>query len=480
MSSADMVALMPFIVLTLAPIAVILTIAFHRSHRLTMTLALAGLLLSLAAVPTASYRAPLRIGPLLIVDHYALFFLALICLASLGVTLLSYGYLQKRSGPREEFYVLLLLATLGAGVLVASTHFASLFLGLEILSVALYALVAYWQGARRGLEAGVKYLILAGVSAAFLLFGMALLYAGLGSMGFDEMASRASAIDRQGPLLFGGLSLLVVGIGFKLAFVPFHLWTPDVYEGAPAPVTAFVATVSKGAMFALLLRFFSVDTLHNSSSLFLVFTVIATASMFVGNLLALFQDNLKRLLAYSSIAHLGYLLVAFQASSSMAAAAVAYYLVAYFITTLGAFGVITVLSDGDREVEMIGEYRGLAWRRPWLAAVLISMLLSLAGLPLTAGFVAKFYIVAAGVGSALWWQVLCLVTSSAIGLFYYLRVIISLFMPSRALASERRESPQLSLVDTGVLAMLTILLACLGVYPAPLVEIIGRAVTVLI
>ena len=192
-----------------------------------------------------------------------------------------------------------------------------------------------------------------------------------------------------------GVGLIIVGFSFKLALVPFHLWTPDVYQGAPAPVTAFVATVSKGAMFALLVRYFSVVDLRSHHALVIVFTLLAIASMVVGNLLALLQHNVKRLLAYSSIAHLGYLLVAFLASSVLATTAVTFYLVAYFVTTLGAFGVVTVLSTGEREAESLDDYRGLVVRRPWLAALFTAMLLSLAGIPLTAGFVGKFYLTVA-------------------------------------------------------------------------------------
>ena len=247
-------------------------------------------------------------------------------------------------------------------VLVASSHFISFFLGLEILSVALYALSAYLHTRSRALEAGIKYLILAGSSSAFLLFGMALIYAQLGTMDLFRLAASLPGAQNS-PLVLGGLAFIVTGIGFKLGVVPFHLWAPDVYEGAPAPVTAFLATVSKGAIFALLLRYFyTVPARSTSAPVFVLFAIIAIASMLIGNLLALFQNNVKRILAYSSIAHMGYLLVAFEASNTTASEAVAFYLVAYFITTIGAFGVVTVLSDEERDA---GHSGGL--RRPVLA-----------------------------------------------------------------------------------------------------------------
>ena len=388
----------------------------------------------------------------------------------------------------EEYYLLLVLAATGAAGLAASVHFASFFLSLELLSVSLYALVAYQRTDPLGIEAGVKYLILAGASAAVLLFGLALVYADLGTLEFVRLT--AAAVGHAcGPLTLAGLGLILVGIGFKLSLAPFHLWAPDVYQGAPAPITAFVATVSKGAVFALLLRLFASFDVQESDALVIVFTLLAMVSMFVGNWLALMQTNVKRLLAYSSIAHMGYLLVAFLASGPWAAAAVMFYLAAYFITTLGAFGVVSVLSTRDREATALEDYQGLAWRRPWVAGVFALMLLSLAGIPLTAGFVGKFYILAAGIRSTLWLLVVTLVINSAIGLYYYLRVLITLFRPPvesapqvhhpsaspsldvgrSALDVERLNLP---LFSTAVLLLLALALLALGLYPAPAISFI--------
>lgn len=477
MNAGDLIALLPLIVVAATSVAVMLVIAFYRNHVVTLLLTLTGLALAFIIIPLISPFSPRQITPLLILDHYGLFYMALIFGAGFGVALLSFEYLGKHEGYREEFYLLMLLATFGAAVLVVSGHFASFFVGLEILSVSLYALLAYQRTRERAIEAGVKYLILAAASAAFLLFGMALVYAELGTMVFGEIASRAAAVDIHSPLLPAGFAMIIVGIGFKLAVVPFHIWTPDVYEGAPAPVTAFVATVSKGSMFALLLRYFTQIDIHLYGSLFLVFTVIALSSMLVGNLLALLQDNVKRILAYSSIAHLGYLLVAFLASGAMAVTAVTYYLVAYFVTTLGAFGTVTVLSGKERDADAIDDYRGLAFHRPWLTAVFTAMLLSLAGIPLTAGFVGKFYIVAAGAGSALWLPVVVLVISSAIGLFYYLRIIAAMYTRREETEGKRiPAAPGVALSGGVVLAVLTLLLVWFGVYPSPLIEVIEKTV----
>jgi NADH-quinone oxidoreductase subunit N len=477
MTIIDFQALAPYLTLAAASVVVMLVIAFYRNHRLTAFLTLAGFALSAASISLSASEAPREVTALLVIDRYALYYGLLILAAGTAITALSYAYLERHDGHHEEFYLLVVLASLGCMVLAAASHFASFFLGIEILSVSLYAMAGYLRHSDRSVEAGVKYLILAAVSSAFILFGMALMYAETGSLAFREIASRAASSTGNGLPLSAGLVLILVGLGFKLAVVPFHLWTPDVYEGAPAPVTAFIATASKGAVFALVLRYFTGIDIHANAPLFLIITIIAIASMFAGNLLALLQTNVKRILAYSSISHLGYLLVTALASGPHAVAAAAFYLTAYFITTLGAFGVVTMLSLPERDADRMDDYRGLVWRRPWLAGVFTAMLFSLAGIPLTAGFVGKFYVVAAGVGSGLWLAVIALAINSVIGLFYYLRIVVALFSPS---GEEAPAAPETSRSGSAVLAVITILLLWLGVYPAPLIEIIKTTIQSLI
>lgn len=473
MTIMDFRALLPLIVITATALLVMLVIAFYRSHAFAALLTLAGIALSFYTLTTAYGLVPRQATTLLIVDRYSLFYTGLVLAASFAVVLLSYGYLKKHKGNREEFYLLLLMAVLGSAVVIASNHFASFFLGLEILSVSLYALIAYVKTSDRGTEAGIKYLVLAAVSSSFLLFGIALIYAQLGTLSFNPIA--LGRVNTRNLFYLIGTILVIVGIGFKLALVPFHMWTPDVYEGAPAPVTAFIATVSKGALFAFLLRYFSLAEVTSQSALFITFSLIAVTSMFFGNVLALMQNNIKRILAYSSIAHLGYLLVAFLAGKAYAFIAVTFYLVAYFVTTLGAFGIVTVLSDGERDADDLADYQGMAWKRPLLSAVFTAMLLSLAGIPLTAGFIAKFYIMGAGVGSELWTLVLVLAVTSAIGLFYYLRVIITLYRrPAEEEASAMAE--RTTVAGGIVLAALVALLLWLGIYPSVLIDIIQAVI----
>jgi len=483
MNYPDIIALLPLIITGVTAVLVLIEIGAFRNHRATVVLTLIGLALAFAALAVSWPLAPRQVTPLLRIDRFAVFYIGLLLAAAFAVVMLSARYWDRRGGRREESYPLLLLAVLGAGILVANTHFASFFLGLELLSVSLYALIAYQYTRVQSVEAGIKYLVLAGMSSAFLLFGMALAYAATGTMSLAGLLAGATNPAVPALPFYGGLGLIIAGISFKLALVPFHFWTPDIYQGAPAPITAFIATVSKGAIFALLLRYFIPLGVLHVTPLYLIFVILSILSMFIGNLLALRERNLKRLLAYSSIAHMGYLLVAFLAGGQLAVTAVTFYLLAYFITTLGAFGVVSELSGREEDAELLDDYRGLAWRHPWMAGVLTASLFSLAGIPLTVGFFGKFYLLAAGVDARLWFLVILLVISSAIGLVYYLRVVFALYgSPEDPLATglviTPAHRPAFPYLGGIVLAALAALLLWLGLYPAPairVIEIIARS-----
>jgi NADH-quinone oxidoreductase subunit N len=475
MSGNDLLAVLPLLVLGVAVVIVMLAVAVRRNHALIATLTGAGLILSYMAIPIAAGFSPRTVTPLLVIDGYALFYMGLMFLASLAVTMLSYAYLKDRDVRREEYYILLLISVLGSAVLVSSSHFASFFLGLELLSIPLFALIAYPLKGEITLEAAIKYLVIAGVSTAFLLFGMALIYGQLGTMDFLAMGRKlVGASMGLNVYWLVGFVFVVTGIGFKLALVPFHMWTPDVYEGAPSPVVAYVATVSKGAMAALLLRYFAEAGAYRYDSLFIVMSIIAVASMLGGNILALLQNNVKRILAYSSIAHLGYLVVALLALGNLSIEAVSVYLVFYFVTLLGAFGVVGLLSSPDRErdADNLEDYRGLFWRHPWMAASFSATLFSLAGIPLTIGFIGKFYVVLAAVNSSLWILIGVLVLGSAIGLYYYLRVVVTMFMTPAEAKSPAPAPPVSTTAGHAILSVLVAMLVGFGVYPATLIHFI--------
>ena len=480
MTLAELTPLTPLIILALFAIVNLLVIAFFRNHQTSFGLTLVAFAAAFVALPLVSGSLPRQVTTLFLVDRYAFFYMGLLFAAGFVVTLLTYSYLHQRTEEQEEFYWLLLTATLGSAGLVISRHFVAFFLSLETLTVSLYVLIAYLYTNPYSTEAGLKYLILASVSTAFLLFGMALVYASLGTMQLPQVAALLTNANHGHNLfLLTGLGLMIIGIGYKLAVVPFHMWTPDIYQGASAPATAFVTTVSKGGMLALLLRYFAPMNPQAYPTLFWIFALLAAASMLVGNLLALRQNNVKRLLAYSSISHFGYMLVAFLASGSMAITATTYYLIAYFATILAAFGIVTVLSRPDHEAEAVEDYRGLFWRQPWVASVFTVALLSLAGIPLTAGFVGKFYVMLAGAGAALWWLLILLAIGSTIGLYYYLRVVVMMALPIAAEGDVVVARPAFTWASGLALLVLTVAVVWLGVYPTPLIRMIQATVTTL-
>jgi len=475
LTSDSFIALLPILITSATAILVMLSIAIRRHHWWNATLTVVGLNLALASIVIAARVTPQLVTPLLMVDGYALFYMAVILIATLGCATLSYAYMEGYPGNREEMYLLLTLACVGGLVLACARHMASLFIGLELLSVPVYAMIAYVFREKRSLEGGIKYMVLSAVASAFLLFGMALIYSQFGKLGFAELGAQIG--DAHGPLVFAGVALMLVGLGFKLSLAPFHLWTPDVYEGAPAAVGAFLATGSKVAVFAVLLRFIGEAPAAHMGILRDVLTAVAVASILIGNLLALTQSNLKRLLGYSSIAHFGYVLVAIIAGSGITFEAVGVYLLTYVVTTLGAFGVVALMSSPYRghDADALSHYRGLFWRRPYLTAVLTAMMLSLAGIPITAGFIGKFYVIAAGVDAQLWLLLGAVVLGSAIGLYYYLRVMVTSFLSAPGMARYDAELNWGQQAGGIMVLALTGLMFFLGIYPQPILQLIRAA-----
>jgi NADH-quinone oxidoreductase subunit N len=476
MEGNDFTALLPLIIIGITSIIVLLQVSFVRSSIASFVLTCLGLLVAFGSLFISGAVSPREVTSLIVIDRYALFLMGLFFWATIAVAILGYSYLKMFDTDRSLFFIALLLAVLGSITLVASNNLVSLFLGLEILTISLYTMIAYLRPSDLPLEAGMKYLILAGASSAFLLFGIALIYAQAGTMNFQEISRIIAGVPfRHNLYSLAGIALFIVGLGFKLAVAPFHMWTPDVYEGAPAPVTAFVATISKGAVLGILLRFFLILGGANYPTVMLTIAIIAGTSMFVGNLLALLQKNVKRILAYSSISHLGYMLVALVAGGNLAVQAILYYLVIYFASILAALGIISIMADKDGEKMNIDDYRGLFWNRPGLAIAFSISLLSLAGIPFTAGFVGKFFIVIAGVGSALWALVTILIVNSAIGLYYYLRIMTAMYTQPEE--SELTPSPGLSFGGGAVLTVLTLAIVFFGVFPAPLLSLISKIIT---
>ncbi|SNT69227.1 NADH-quinone oxidoreductase subunit N [Psychrobacter sp. LV10R520-6] len=434
----DLMGLMPYapiIAVVTTALIVMIAITIKRSHFVTGTLTVAGLNIALFTL-LGQMAGLIESGSVLpdaeqlfVVDNFAQFNMVVILICALACCTLSYAYLANLKDNKDELYLLMLLSTIGALLMVCAQHMASFFMSLELLSVPLYGLLSYTFMRNKSLESGLKYLVLSATASATLLMGMAFIYAEVGSLAFKPISLMLGDFF-ESPLLILGAAMMMFGIGFKLSAAPFHTWTPDVYEGAPAPIATYLASVTKVAMMALAVRFLIDTALLALPSVQMLLMVMATLSILVGNLLAVRQTNLKRLLGYSSIAHMGYVLIVIVSIGSAADSISSMYMAVYAFTSIGAFGVVTLMSSPYRlsgEADELIHYQGLFWRRPVLTAVMTIMMLSLAGIPLTAGFITKLFAILAAVQGTHWFLAAMIVLGSSIGLFYYLRVMLTLF-----------------------------------------------------
>ncbi len=470
---------LPSILITSTALIVMLQTAFKRSHHRISLITTVGLSLALlvqfAKIGDTSYQTDL-----LVFDGITTLSSSLLLLVAWLLSLLLYNWLQSLDDPKEEYYLLLLLSTQGALVVSASQHFASFFLGLELMSLSLVPMIAYSGNNNQALEAGIKYLVLSAVASAFMLLAIAILYLYTGTLSIPELATKAPALLSNGSIIHScAIILLLVAFTFKLSLVPCHLWVADVFEGAPVPTAALLATLSKAALFVVLLRLSMFGEWHNQPAIIDIIAIIAAASMLVGNLLALLQKNILRLLAYSSIAHFGYILLAILALKSTSALssvdalaneAAFIYLYAYLTTVVGIFLILMLLPNTDQ----IDQLKGLFWQQRLKSVLLAVLLLSLAGIPLTIGFIGKFYLTLVAVNAQLWWLLAALIIGSVMGLFYYLRIILVMVDEVESPANTEISTTRTELWVMGIVILLVI---GIGVFPSMLAglvqEIIG-------
>jgi NADH-quinone oxidoreductase subunit N len=369
------------------------------------------------------------LGGAITLDRYALFFALLFCVASALTLLLSMGYLQFTDVRSGDYYTLVLFATVGMVLMAAATDLIVLFLALEVMSVAAYALAGISRAEPRSNEAALKYFLLGAFATGFLLFGIALVYGATGSTTLATVAERVPTVAGGGRLLLtAGTGLLIIGFGFKVAAVPFHMWTPDVYEGAPTSVTAFMAVGVKAAAFAAFARVL-MDTFGGFALQWAdILWVLAVLTMTVGNVTALVQTNIKRMLAYSSIAHAGYALVAMVAGGEAGGSALLLYLTVYAFMTMGAFAVVVALARTGAANDDLDDYAGVGLRNPFLGMAMVVFMLSLAGVPPFAGFAGKFYVFSAAVGSGYIGLTVIGVLNSLVSVYYYVGVLVRMYM----------------------------------------------------
>jgi NADH-quinone oxidoreductase subunit N len=411
-------------------------------------------------------------GGFIIVDGFATFFRLLVCMVGFLTVLGSLHYLERESLPQGEFSALILFSLTGQCLMASSNDLILVFLGLEISSISTYILAGFLRHDGKSVEAALKYFFLGSFATAFLLYGIALAYGATGSTKLGGIRQALRGGEPNWTLLALATAFLFVGLGFKVSAAPFQVWTPDVYQGAPSPVAGFLSTAPKAAAFAVFLRVFLTALAPEGSAWGALLWASALLSMTIGNFAALVQDNLKRLLAYSSIAHAGYVLVAFSARTEIGAAAAMFYLAAYAFMNLGAFAVVSHFANRGEQYVSLDDYAGLGFRHPLLAALLTIFLLSLIGIPLTGGFFGKFYIFRAAVHANLIWLAVLGLLNSAVGAYYYLRVIIAMYMQE-----PRTDIPCEPLPPSLAAALIFSAAAVvwLGVYPGPVLDFATRA-----
>ncbi len=428
--SIDLIALAPVIVLSVfAMMVLVLDLWGGRNKTLLVFISLVGLLMTAISAFAKHPLPAYSFNDSYIVDHLSLFFICIFTLSSALTILLSVEYNEREDIRAGEYYALILFCTVGMILLASSTDMIMIFLGIEIVSICLYVLTGIRRNDHRSNEAALKYFLLGAFATGFLLYGMTLVYGSTGSTNLFKIAEFIQNPSAQSnPLLLMGLVLLIIGLGFKVASAPFHMWAPDVYQGAPTPVTAFMAVGPKAAAFAAFFRVFAEAFPEMSPSWETLLSIIAVLSMFVGNLGAIMQTNIKRMLAFSSISHAGYILIAIIAKSSLGSSALLFYMLSYTFMTFGAFGIVIILGRKGEENLEIENYSGLAYKHPIIALSMTIFLLSLGGLPPFAGFVAKFYIFSAAIQEGLLTLVIIAVLNSAISFYYYLKVVVFMYM----------------------------------------------------
>lgn len=406
-------------------------------------------------------------------DPFAFFFKVVFLVSTALILLMSIGYLKSERIDKGEFYAMILFATLGMMLMVSAVDLLILYIGLEMMSISIYILAGFLKRERRSSEAALKYLLMGGFSSAILLYGIVMLYGLTGSIGLREIASTLSTDTASNPALIMGMVMLVAGFGFKIAAVPFHMYIPDVYEGAPIPVAALLSAASEVAGLAILLRVFLVAIPELQDRWTMLFYLLSLLTMTVGNVVAIAQSNIKRMLAYSSIAHIGYLLIGLVVGREMGISATLLYTLVYALMTLGAFAIVILLCVGEVKGERIDDFTGLAQRSPMAAAAMLIFLLSLAGVPPTAGFVGKFYLFGAAIERGYVWLAVIAVINSAISVFYYMKVVVAMYMrdlPPQGLTLSSSRPLQFAVLVTLVATI------AIGIYPGPFLELAKASV----
>lgn len=472
MTWSDTIYLLPEIVLSIGASFLLIApvLGFrtsHRSARVAMFVVLGLTLLSVIYASRAVESLPQSSAfhSMFVLDRFAVFFKILFIVAVGLVAVLSMDFLRDGSYSAWEYYSLLTFALCGMTFMASGVHLISIYIGLELLSLSSYILAGYYKAEAKSTEAAMKYFVLGTVSSAILLYGISLIYGVCGTLNLHRIDRVLGTLVTNDALIIG-IMMMTAGLCFKVAAVPFHVWTPDVYVGSPTPITAFLSTASKAAAFAVFARIFYLALSDFRIDWGIVLGGIAALSMIVGNLAAITQDNIKRMLAYSTIAHAGYALLGIVAMNDVGLQGILVYMVVYVFANIGVWATVMLLSRGAYAGETIGDFQGLHSRSPFAAFCMVVFLLSLGGIPPTAGFIGKYFLFAAAVRSGYGWLAIIAVLTSAISMFYYLRVVVAMYLREGEVEGAISTSYPLRLT----IAVCLIATLVLGVVPSPLLD----------
>jgi NADH-quinone oxidoreductase subunit N len=477
-SAADLIRFLPEIILTVVGTALMVLDGILNKPKSAVfghfaILALAG---AICATLAAQFNQGSAFGGMLVVDGFATFFRLLVMAVGILAILPSYGFLRRQDAETGGYHALILFSIAGQSLMVSANDLILIFIGLEISSIASYVLAGYLRDDKRANEAALKYFLLGSFATAFFLYGIALIYGATGAINLTTVygvVTGQTSVPPDARFVGVAAALMFVGLGFKVSAAPFQMWAPDVYQGAPSPVTAFLSTGPKAAAFAVFLRIFMTAFEPVSNGWEPLIWASALISMTLGNFAALLQTNVKRMLAYSSIAHAGYVMVAIAAQSDIGAAAAMFYLAAYAFMNLGAFAVVGYLSGRGERYQNVEDFAGLGRKQPMMAAMLAIFLFSLIGVPLTGGFFGKFYIFKAALESRLIWLTVLGLLNSAVAAYYYLRVLVMMYFREPSEAVEQAEAPSAGIRAALILPAVATLF--LGIFPNWVLEFAGKA-----
>ncbi|WP_422667118.1 NADH-quinone oxidoreductase subunit N [Buchnera aphidicola] len=481
MNLEEFTVLLPLLILILTATIVMLSIAFQRNHFFVSALSISGLIISFFSLFLVNKVIPQYITALFYITRYSVLYISMILLSSITTCIFAYSWLSKYQFNKEEFYLLILISTLGSIGLTISHHMSSLFVNIEIISFPIFGLIFYSHKYKYSLESSLKYIILSSISSSFLLLGIAWIYSVSGSLNFSSISQILNIVSYNSEKLvvLFGLCMIFLSLFFKLSIFPFHLWIADIYQGTPALVLSFFSNAAKISIIALLFNFFPYILFENNTILYEIICLMIFLSIIFGNLMAIMQNNIKRLFGYTSISQLGYMLITLltlRYNYLFSLETISIYLISYFFSNICFFGIINIISNpnNSNDVDIMPAYQGLFWRQPILAVIMTIVCLSLAGVPITLGFIGKFYILSIIIQNHLWFLGMAFFIGGVLGFYCYLRIIINLYLnPLQLSGNNISISTRWIYTFSGIIILFSgIMLLILGIFPNILINLV--------